>query len=66
MTFETVISPIKDEKINSHINDSEIWKKAYTREELTDEIRAMHPAWFEYTIQFSGLKPMQMTKMREI
>jgi hypothetical protein len=66
MTFEIVISPILDDKFNSHPNDSEIWKKAYTREELTDKIRAMHPAWYEYTIRFDGLKPIQMTKLREI
>jgi len=66
MTFETVISPFLDGKINSHINESEIWKKAYTREELTDKIRGMHPAWYEYTIKFNGLVPLMMTKMREI
>lgn len=66
MTFETVISPVKDEKMNSHLNDSEVWKKAYTKEEITDRIRGMHPAWYEYTIKFDGLKPIQMTKFREI
>jgi len=66
MTFETVISPVKDEKFNSHPSDSEIWQKAFKREELTDRIRGMHPAWYEYTIQFDGLKPIMMAKMREI
>jgi hypothetical protein len=66
MTFETVISPILDGKINSHVNESEIWKKAYKHEELTEKIRGMYPAWYEYTIQFSGLRPIMMTKMREI
>jgi len=66
MTDEIVISPVKDEKFNSHINDSEVWKKAYKREELDDRTRGMHPAWYEYTVRFDGLKPLQMTKMREI
>lgn len=66
MTDEIVISPVKDEKINSHINESPIWKKAYKREELNEKIRGMHPAWYEYTIRFDGLKPIQMTKLKEI
>lgn len=66
MTFETVISPVKDEKMNSHIKESEIWKKAFKREEITERIRGMHPVWYEYTIQFEGLIPIMMTKFREI
>jgi hypothetical protein len=66
MTFETVISPVKDEKINSHIRNSEIWKKAYKAEEITERVRGGNPNWYEYTIQFDGLKPIMMTKMREI
>ena len=65
MTNELVISPIKDEKINSHINTSEIWKKAYKVEEITKEVRGMHPHWYAYTVRFDGLKPIMMTKMRE-
>jgi hypothetical protein len=66
MTFETVISPIFDDKINSHIKESEIWKKAYKPDELTEKVKRMHPTWYVYTIQFDGLKPIQMTKMKEI
>jgi len=66
MTDEKVISPTFDKQMNSHINDSEVWKKAYKAEELTDRIRGMHPAWYEYTIRFDGLKPIQMTKFKEI
>jgi len=65
MIFETIISPIKDEKFNSHPKNSEIWKKAYKREEITDRIRSMHPAWYEYTIQFQDTIPIQCTKMKE-
>ena len=64
--FEVVISPVRDDKMNSHINESEVWKKAYKPEEMTDRIRGMHPAWYEYTVKFDGLKPQQMTKFREI
>ena len=66
MTNETVISPIRDEKFNSHPKDSEIWTKAFKAEELNEKVRGMYPAWYEYTIRFDGLKPIQMTKFREI
>ena len=65
MTFETVLSPIKDEKMNSHIKESEVWKNAFHPEEVTPEIFRKYPAWYEYTIKFSGLTPIQMTKMKE-
>ncbi len=52
MTFEKVISPVKDEKINSHINESEIWKNAYTESEFTPEISGLQSKWYMYTIQF--------------
>jgi hypothetical protein len=66
MIVEKVLSPIKDDKINSHLKDSEIWKKAYHPEEVTDEIRAKHPSWYEYTIKFENTTPIQMTKMRPL
>lgn len=66
MTEEKVLSPIKDDKIQSHLNDSEIWKKAYKPEEVTDEVRAKYPGWYEYHIKFDGLKPVHMTRFREI
>lgn len=62
MTVEKVLSPVKDEKMNSHINESEVWKKAYHPDEVTDEIRAKFPNWFLYTIKFDGLKPIQVMK----
>ncbi len=63
MTFEKVISPVLDDKFNSHPNDSEIWKKErYKPEEMTDAIRSRHPNWYCYTIQFDGLRIVQMTK----
>jgi hypothetical protein len=66
MTDEKVISPIKDTKFNSHPSTSPIWAKAYKIEELDERTRGMHPAWYEYTIRFEGLKPLQQLKFREI
>jgi len=66
MTKEIVISPIKDVKFNSHPSESPIWKKAYKIEEIDEKTRGMNPHWFEYVIQFDGLKPLQQLKMREI
>ena len=69
MEFVTVISPIKDEKINSHINDSEIWHNAYHPEEFaafTPTKHGSHLAWYEYVVQFNGLRPVMMTKFREL
>jgi len=66
MTQEIVISPIYDEKINSHILDSEIWKEAYTLDDMSDEIRKKHPILYEYSIKFDGVMPIQVTKIRKI
>lgn len=66
MTDEVVFSPVKDDKISSHLKDSEIWEKAYTLEEFTDEARAKYPAWYEYHIRFDGVVPIQCTKIKEI
>jgi len=63
---EIVISPIKDEKINSHLNESEIWKIAYRPEEITDKIRAKYPGWYEYTMKFEGLRAIQCAKFKEL
>ena len=66
MTTEVVLSPVKDEKMNSNINDSPVWKKAYKPEEVTEEVRKKHSAWFEYQVKFDGLRPIQVTKFKEI
>lgn len=62
MTVEVIYSPVRDDKMNSHIKESDVWKQAYHLEEITEEIRAKHPRWFKYTIKFDGLKPIQVTK----
>lgn len=66
MITEIVLSPIKDEKMNSDIKNSLIWKNAFKPEEINDEIRKKYNVWYEYTIRFDGLKPIQMTKFKEI
>jgi len=66
MTVETVISPVLDKQMNSHLNDSKVWKQAFKADELNEKIRGMHPAWYEYTVKFDGLRPIQMTKYKEI
>jgi len=67
MKTEIVLSPVKDEKINSHINESPIWKNAFKLEEVTDEIRMKYNnVFYEYHIKFDGLKPIMLTKMKQI
>jgi len=65
MTIEVVISPVLDKQMHDP-NNSPIWKKAFKAEEITDRIRGMHPAWYEYHIKFDGLKPIMLTKFKEI
>lgn len=67
MITEVVLSPVKDEKINSHINESPIWKNAFKPEEVTEEVRAKHNnVFYSYTIKFDGLRPIQCTKFKEL
>ena len=66
MTIEVVLSPIRDDKMQSHIKESEVWKNSFHPEEVTEEIRMKYSQWFEYTIRFEGLTAFQVTKFREI
>ena len=66
MITEIVLSPIRDERMNSHIAESEVWKNAYHVDEVTEEIRAKHNNWFEYHVKFEGTKAIQMTKFTEL
>jgi hypothetical protein len=66
MITEIVLSPIKDDKMQSHIAESEVWKNAYHEDEVTEEIRAKHNKWYEYHIRFEGTKAIQVTKFMEI
>lgn len=60
-----VYSPVEDKAIRENLNDSPIWKKAYHEEDLS-RILAAHPAVFEYSIKFNGLKPVQVTNIKKI
>jgi len=62
MTVEEIISPVLDENIQEHINESPIWKSAFKVEEITPEIYRKHQNWYKYHIKFDGLKPIQCTK----
>lgn len=66
MTTEIVYSAIKDDKINSHLNNSEIWKNAYHLDEITKEFKDSHPIYYRYTIKFDGLRPIQCTKFETV
>ena len=66
MTTEIVLSPIKDDKMNSHIKESEVWKNAYHEGEVTEELRYKFSKWYEYHVKFEGTTAIQMTKFKEI
>ena len=66
MITEVVLSPIMDDKMNSHIKESEIWKNAYFPNEVTDDIRLKYNHWYEYHVRVEGTTAIQMTKFREI
>lgn len=60
-----VYSSVDDSKIKSNLNDSPVWKKAYTEEEYLENPRRF-PIWFKYTFKFDGLKPIMLTKYQKI
>ena len=66
MTTEIVLSPVKDEKMNSDIMNSPVWKKAYKPEEVTEEVRTKHNAWYSYTVRFENTTPVHCTKFKEL
>jgi len=59
MKKEDVFSPIHDENIRKNPTTSPIWKECHHREEL-DEVAGM---WL-YTINFDGLKPVQVLNIQ--
>lgn len=61
---ELVWSPVKHtNKVD--IKDSEIWTgHRYKPEEMTDEIRAMFPVWYQYTIFFEHTTPVSVANMK--
>lgn len=62
---EKVYSPVNDIDIRKHLNESEIWKNAFKKEELTKEVLNKYPNMFEYSIKFDGLKPVQLTGVKQ-
>ena len=66
MITEVVLSPVLDDKMQSHITESEVWKNAYREDEVTEEIRNKYNRWYEYHVRFDGTKAIQVTKFREI
>jgi len=61
----TVYSPVEDKSIKSNINESPIWKKAYTQDEYMENTKR-YPIWFQYSFKFEGLKPVQVTNVKKL
>lgn len=57
-----VYSPIFDKNIERDVNNSPIWKEAHTVEEIV----GMKKPLTEYTIFFEGLKPIQVTNIKNL
>jgi len=62
MITEKVYSPVFDKDIQKNISGSPIWGEAYHR----DEIDGIKKPLTEYTIKFDGLKPIQVTKIKNL
>lgn len=59
---EKVYSSIKDDNIKNELMDSPIWKKC----EHPDDIKEKDiSGWYEYTVKFEGLTPIQVTKVKK-
>lgn len=61
----TVYSPVDDPKIKTNLNDSPIWKKAYTEEEYMENPKR-YPYWWKYIMKFDGKTPKQVTKIQKL
>lgn len=61
---EKVYSPVNDIDIRKHLNESEIWKNAFKKEEITVEVLNKYPNMYEYSIRFDGLTPVQLTGLK--
>jgi len=60
---ERVISPVLDTNIKDDLDNSPIWKDAFHEEEIFSELYDKYPNWYEYSIKFDGLKPVQFLKI---
>ena len=63
MKTEKVYSPIHDKNIQSHIKTSEVWTKCEHSQAIS---KIDTTGWYEYTIKFEGLEPIQCTKIKKI
>ena len=62
-TVEKAYSKIHDKDIQKHLSASPIWKQC----EHSEDIRKIDVnGWYEYTIKFDGLAPMQCTNIKKI
>ena len=60
-----VYSPVEDKSIKTNLNDSPIWKKAYTEEEYNENPKR-YPYWWKYSMKFDGKTPKQVTKVQKL
>jgi len=60
---EKVYSQIEDKNIKIDVLDSIIWKNC---EHPDDVDKNTLSGWFEYTIKFDGVTPVQCTKVKKI
>lgn len=65
MKTEQIWSPIEDKKIAENLDTSKIWMKAFKPEEVTPTMLAA-TSWWVYTIKFDGIKPIQVTKIKNV
>jgi hypothetical protein len=66
MVTEKVFSPYDDKNIDKNLNDSDIWKKAYKEDEITDDVKRQYQFMFLYKIKFNGLTPVQVLNKKMI
>lgn len=62
---EEVYSPILDIDIKKNLVNSPIWKKAYTKDEITNVVKTQYPKFYQYSIKFKGLTPVQVNKVKD-
>ena len=59
---EKVYSPLKDDNIKNDLMNSPIWKRCEHPDNI-DDIDLT--GWFEYTIKFDGVTPVQVSKVKK-
>ena len=46
--------------------NADFWKECYHPDDITPDLLTNGKRWFKYTVQFQGLKPIQITKLETI